>query len=71
MRPRYYVSTWDSDLQEFTPQVGVRTGPYCLGGLRKALRKLAAMGYDVKRKGAVSVLVERDYDWEGRNAQST
>ena len=41
----YYVETWDTDTQSFTPQVGVRKGPYSKWGLRKAIRKLRAMGY--------------------------
>jgi hypothetical protein len=44
-RPRYYVTTWDTDTQSWTPQAGVRTGPYSLFGLRKAIRKLREMGY--------------------------
>lgn len=45
--------------QTFTPQRGVRTGPYSLWGLRKPLRKLRAMGYSA-RKGDPSVSVDRD-----------
>ncbi len=59
MKPRYYVTTWDMDKQEFTPQKGVRTGPYSLFGLRKALRKLKSLGYSA-RKGDPWVLVESD-----------
>ncbi len=59
MRAKYYVRTWDMDLQRFTPQQGVRTGPYSLFGLRAALRKLRTMGYDIKRTFAPSVLIER------------
>ncbi len=69
MQPRYYVRTWDSDRQTFTPQRGCRTGPYTLFGLRRALRKLRTLGYaasrlprDVRRNndcGDPSVLVER------------
>jgi hypothetical protein len=44
-KPRYYIQTYDAEKGEFTPQVGVRTGPYTLFGLRKAIRKLRAMGY--------------------------
>jgi hypothetical protein len=44
-RTRYYVETWDTDKQEFTPQICVRKGPYSKWGLRKAIRKLRAMGY--------------------------
>ncbi len=43
--PRYYVTTWDTEKQMFTPQRGVRTGPYSLWGLRKAIRKLRHIGY--------------------------
>lgn len=44
-RPKYYITTWDTDKQTFTPQAGVRKGPYTLFGLRKAIRKLREMGY--------------------------
>ena len=53
----YEVLTWDIDKQRFTPQQGVRRGPYRLWNLRKALRKLRDKGYDVSRNGGVSVLV--------------
>lgn len=56
---RYEVLTWDMDLQQFTPQKGVRRGPYTQFGLRKALRKLQTMGYDITRAGGVSIMVER------------
>ena len=32
-RPQYYVTTWDPELEQYTPQKGVRTGPYTLFGL--------------------------------------
>ncbi len=54
----YDVLTWDMDRQEFTPQQGVRRGPWSKWGLRRALRKLQKMGYDTSRHGGVSVLVE-------------
>lgn len=57
--PRYYVETWDSDLQKFTPQIGVRTGPYTLFGLRKALRALRNCGYATSRGSGFYVLVSR------------
>ena len=41
----YMVETWDTDLQEFTPQIGVHPGPYTLMGSRKALRALREYGY--------------------------
>jgi hypothetical protein len=55
---KYRVTTWDPEKQRFTPQVGVRAGPWSLWGLRRALRKLRAMGYE-GRRGDPSVLVER------------
>lgn len=58
-KPKYRVTTWDVDLQRFTPQQGVRCGPYSLFGLRKALNALRRMGYDTSRGGGHSVLVER------------
>jgi hypothetical protein len=62
MKPRYYVTTWDGEKERFTPQKGVRCGPYSLWGLRRALRKLQQTGYPCDR-GDNSVLVERD-DWK-------
>lgn len=68
MKPRYYVTTWDTYRQEFTPQKGVRTGPYSLFGLRKAIRKLRAIGYPCNydsgdagrgRNGDPSVCIDR------------
>ena len=56
-RPKFYVFTWDVDTQRWTPQVGVRKGPYSQFGLRKALRKLQDMGYETTRDGGVSVLI--------------
>lgn len=59
-RPSYHVLTWDVYRQKFTPQHGVRCGPYSLFGLRKPLRKLRDQcGYDIYRAGAHSVLVEK------------
>ena len=46
---RYYVQTWDFEKQEWSSQKGVRTGPYSLKGLRRALRKLQEMGYPADR----------------------
>lgn len=69
MKARYYVMTWDSDNDRFSPQPGVRAGPYSLFGLRKALRALRNLGYPASRfprlanrlcsVGDPSVLVER------------
>lgn len=58
-RYRYYVTTWDEETQSFKPQIGVRTGPYTLFGLRKAFRLLAGMGYDTGRDSPC-VHVERE-----------
>jgi hypothetical protein len=66
-RPQYYVTTWDPELEQYTPQKGVRTGPYTLFGLRRALRELHELGYEACRGGRPgsdgcgdpSVLVER------------
>lgn len=62
-RKRYFVRTWDSDKQSFTPQKGVRVGPYTLMGLRKALRQLQGLGYDTSRAGGVSILVEDEENY--------
>lgn len=61
-KPKYQVLTWDWEIHDWSPQQGVRRGPYSLFGLRKALRKLRDMGYDTTRNGGVSVLVERIED---------
>ncbi len=45
MKARYEVLTWDTYKQKFTPQQGVRRGPYTIWGLKRALRKLQQMGY--------------------------
>lgn len=59
MKAKYEVLTWDMDKQKWTPQIGVRRGPYTLWGLRKALRKLRDMGYSIQRANAPCVYVER------------
>ncbi len=58
MKTRYYVYTWDTDKQDWTPQAGVRCGPWSKWGLRKALRKLREYGYSA-RKGDPAVSVSR------------
>ena len=45
MKKQYWVYTWDMDRNEFTPQTGVRCGPYTLHELKLALQKLQNMGY--------------------------
>jgi hypothetical protein len=42
---RYYVETWDYNLEQFTPQIGVPHGPYTLWRLRDAIRQLRDLGY--------------------------
>jgi hypothetical protein len=59
--PRYEVLTWDPETGEFTPQIGVRRGPYTLFGLRAAIRKLYYLGYgefDLAR-GSTTVRIRR------------
>lgn len=58
MKPQYFVTTYDYELETYTPQKGVRTGPYTLFGLRVALRRLQTMGYDTCRDNN-DVYVER------------
>ena len=66
-KKKYRVLTWDTDKQKFTPQFGVRSGPYSLFGIRAAIRKLRTMGYSANRVFSEdhcgwsdpSVLVER------------
>lgn len=63
MKPEYHIETWDSEAQTWSPQPGVRSGPYTLFGLRKAIRKLRKAGYpcnyDGKYGGDPSVKVTR------------
>lgn len=58
--PRYYVWTWDTDTQSFTPQAGIHCGPW---SLRRAIRRLRAMGYSCgyssKGSGDPSVKIVR------------
>lgn len=49
MKKGYYVTTWDYEGKQWTPQTGVRVGPYTKWGLRKALRKLRKLGYQADR----------------------
>ncbi len=58
MKPKYYVETWDYEKHAYTPQKGVRTGPWSLWGLRKPLRLLRTMGYEGGRDSP-SILVYR------------
>jgi hypothetical protein len=61
MKPLYRIYTYDPMKEAFTPQSGVRSGPYSLFGLRKALRALQNLGYPCDRHDP-SVLVERHPD---------
>jgi hypothetical protein len=54
----YYVTTWDTLKQMWTPQPGVRTGPWSLWGLRRAIRALRELGYSAN-KGDPSVSIVR------------
>ena len=54
-KPSYFVDTWDTTLQKFTPQDGVPYGPYTLFGLRKAIRALRGMGYSANRLPKIGV----------------
>lgn len=45
MKARYFIETWDVEKQAYTPQKGVRRGPWSKWGLRRAIRKLREMGY--------------------------
>ena len=56
--PLFCVTTWDAELQRWTPQTGIESGPLCPSELRSALRLLKSIGYDIYR-GAPSVRVER------------
>jgi hypothetical protein len=58
-RPKYYVLTYDPEKEEFTPQKGVRQGPYTLFGLRKPLRKLENLGYGPPASKSPCVLINR------------
>jgi hypothetical protein len=41
----YFIETWDTDLQSFTPHNGIPPGPYTLFGLRVPIRELRSDGY--------------------------
>jgi len=58
-KPKYEILTWDIDRQDFTPQQGVRRGPYTLFGLRKAIRAMRECGYTVRRHGDSFTLIQR------------
>lgn len=66
MATKYYVYTWDIELQRFTPQIGVPYGPYTLFGLRVPMRELANMGY-AGRGDDPCVLVTTEGDPESKD----
>ncbi len=57
-KDRYEVLTYDIDTGEFTPQQGLKRGPWSKWGLRRALRRLRRMGYEGTRQDN-SILVQR------------
>jgi len=64
MAPRYRVQTWDTERQEFTPQVGL--DKWCdltKWELAEALRQLKVLGYDCHRT--------RDPDGEHRSSDAS
>ena len=66
---RYRVLTWDPDLEKWTPQIGVRCGPYTLWGLRKPLRQLRELGYVGSYKEPCVLVEEIDNDSHKGNGQ--
>lgn len=63
MRPRkhkYFVTTYDGETKAWTPQRGVRTGPWSQFGLRRALRALRDTGYSITKSSGFMVRVQRD-----------
>jgi hypothetical protein len=67
-RKRYYVRTWDAELQQWTPQEGVPHGPHSQWDLKRALRALQNCGYDVGRAGGHFVLVQDEENYRGEVA---
>lgn len=68
----YKVTTWDIELQKFTPQKGVAPFRKNFASLLRALRKLGTMGY---AWGDPSVAVDRvdkhaARDWQKRMARA-
>jgi hypothetical protein len=59
-QPYYDVTTWDARRQCFTPQRGVRRGPYTLWGLRRALRRLRELGYACDRHDPAVLVTRRE-----------
>lgn len=60
MTSRYWIATYSMDLADFSPQVGVRVGPYSLFGLRKAFAKLRQLGYPCARDEPSVMVIERN-----------
>lgn len=59
--PRYSIGTWDSDLQRYTPQIGVPSIGLTRKQLVESMRMLQGMGYSCHRTGNMSQVV-RDSD---------
>lgn len=66
--PRYSVGTWDTDLQAYTPQIGVPAFNLSIHELRRSINLLRQCGYSCHRKRSAdgsyddndhAVLVER------------
>lgn len=69
---KYFIETWDGNLEEFTPQKGVPRGPYTKWGLRKAIRKLRKLGYSAdysRGVGDPSVSIYSDDAMESYRAE--
>ena len=65
--PLYSIGTWDTDLQAYTPQIGV-TVPCLnvpLATMREVLRQLRRMGYSCHRRrtSAGGEWSHDDNDW--------
>lgn len=57
-RPGYWVFTWDIERRCWSPQIGVKAGPYRTAmKLRKPIRQLRQMGYGYGRRDMLSVLI--------------
>jgi len=55
----YSVTTWDADLQKYTPQEGIPSVVRGIAGLRLALRMLREYGYGYGRGDMFCALIKR------------
>lgn len=55
----YNVTTYDYELEEYTPQIGLPKGPFKLWELRGILRRLSDMGYPTHRSDGTDILIEK------------